>query len=415
MLRKIITIFTLALVICLSMTPLSLAFANEPTQQIGADGNLTYTQKYLSTEGAPTLPESVSRSGDTFSLLSTSAAVDSSYEKPRQYFTYQASSQVSADGVGNWTAFFPASYPINEGEYQGSIGLDPTTPFTVAERYQSYLVQVDKQVTISGLPDNNVARLPEYMDFEVVSSSTPGATMINTLKIVYVTYEIAGRDHLGLPNDYTAFVTYRGQEGLHEIAFYDVIANYSGELESSIDQMVLTGIYTPDTAEIQRAATTTIDTPEVPLASPGFPIFPLAVASAAIAVFLAIPLLYFFVMSNARLVRIYQPKKEDEDLEGNKKAGSSNKATAELVCRRRLVLRDGIAVFRIPAKVDIFDGGLYSLTISPSLAIREGDIELTWQGKIVAAMPIARHIDVNFKQMLITATEAALMEAKLLD
>jgi len=409
-------IIIIALLLCASLAGVPLAFAAEDipeTKTMGEDGNLTVVQSYPATNSAPSMPNTTTYGGQSFSLDKATTAPDPGYVKPRQYFTGQAYNQVPLSGAGNWAAYFPAAYPIDEGEFQGYIGLDPYNPFYVTERYHLYLVQVDKQVVVPNLPDNDVSRLPVYRDFEVVSSSTPGATMISTLKIVDVSYEVAGRDHLGLPNNYTAYVTYRGQEGLHELEFYDVTANYSGEIESSIDQMTITGVYKPDVVE---AAPTVIAAPDVPLAPapPSLPLFPLVVASTMVAVFLATPLLYFFLLSNARLIRVVRPEEEEDDEEGIKKR-RKEKTTTKLICRRRLVLREGVARFTIPSNINIFDGELYNLAIKPTFASREGTVEMLWQGRRVAAMPLARYIDVNFTEMLTTSTEAVLMELGLLD
>jgi len=406
------------LTVSLAAMPLAFAAEDPPeTKTIGEDGTLTVVQPYLSTEAPPVLPDTITTGGKNYTLDTLNTAVDPDYVRPTQFFARQAYNQVPVSGAGNWTAYFPATFPIDEGDYQGFISLDPVSPFYIAGRYHSYLVQVDKQVVFSGLPDNDVTRLPTYKDFEVVSDTSPGGTMIRTLQIVDVTYEIAGRDHLGLPNNYTAYVTYRGQEGLHELAFYDVTAHYSGELVSSVDQLTITGLYKPD-EEPQSAATAAITSPDVPLAAaPGLPLFPLVVASTAVAVFLATPLLYFFVLSNARLIRVIRPQEEDEEEAGEvgKRGGKREKAKTKLICRRRLVLREGVARFRIPSNVNIFDGELYSLAIKPTFAYREGVVEMVWQGRIVAAMPLARYLDVNFTEILTIGTEAVLMELGLLD
>ena len=407
---------TLALVIVLFValvaTPLAFAadvVAGSPV--VGDEGSLTVVQPYPATEPAPALPGTITSNGQDYSLENTSTALDPDYVKPRQFFARQAFNQVPAADAGNWAAYFPATYPISEGEFQGAIGLDGASPFSAVERYHSYLVQVDKFYVMTGLPDNDVTRLPVFMDFEVVSDTIIGGTMISTLQIVDVSFEVTGQDHLGLPNRYTAHITYRGQEGLHVLEFYDVTAYYAGVVESVIEQMAITGTYrpvvaatAPPAAPIAEEAREAIAPPEVPLAPQGFALFPLVIAGATVVIFLAIPLLYFFLLSNARLLRVFAPREEDE-----------NSVGAEIVCRRRLVLKDGVAQFKIPPSVDIFDGGLYCLAIKPYFASHEGDVHLTWQGKIIAAMPLARQINVNFKEMLITSTEAAILEAGLLD
>jgi len=418
----------IALCVQLAFAPLAIASeAPTGTITVNQDGTLTVEHIHTSTDDAPTIPEALTHEGQDYTLSSVATADDPGYERPSQHFTAQAFNQVPAADAGNWAAYFPATYAISEGVYQGMIGLSPTNTFAATPRYHAYLVQVDKLHVIYSLPDNDVTRLPELMDFQVACEVTPGATVTRTLRILDVSYEISGRDHLGLPNSFTAYVTYRGQEGLHELEFYDVTANYSGSLNSATDQFSTIANYSP---VVERAAAplpqeTVIASPDVPLAQPGLPLFPLVIGGAMIAVFLAIPLLYFFILSNARLVRVLEPAEGVEGSEGveGAKAGTKaaktvakkEKATSELICRRRLVLREGLAEFRIPPGVDVFDGALYCVTIKPYFASHEGILQLTWQGKIIATAPIDRHVDINFREMIITSTEAALMEAGLLD
>jgi len=467
--------------VALSLIATPMAYADETTT-INDDGTLTLSITYLSTQVAPTLPSTLEEGKQSYILESSSRSVDPLYIPSKREYTRQTHSQVPAHDHGNWSAYLPSSYAIDDGEYQGSLDLDPTNPYTVYEATQSYLVQVDKQKTITELPDNDVTRLPTHQSFDVVSDTTPGATMAATLKILDVTYEVAGRDSLGYPNNYTAHVTYRGQEGLHEVAYYDVVANYAGEIVSSIGQMVITGVYAlvaeeedepvaePSHATITRA----IEQPPVPLAQPEPSSFPLAIAAAMVAVFLATPLLYFLIMPNAQLIRVVGSRREAEgnqalnnQAEGSSQSSGNNEANGkqetsnnqaassqasedqtsskpdsnqkadankqasvkkqanarkqkskqgkvEHICRRRMVLRQGTAEFRIPGDIDIFNGDHYRLIIKRRLAYREGNAQMTWQGRIVAVMPLNRYLDINFREMMITSAEAALMECGLL-
>jgi len=420
----------IALCVQLACAPLAIAVETPtPSITINDDGSLTVEHIHASLDDAPEIPDALTHEGKDYTLNNVVTTDDPGYERPSQHFTAQAFNQVPAAGAGNWAAYFPATYPINEGVYQGEIGLAITNTFAATPRYRAYLVQVDRMHVIGGLPDNDVSRLPVYMDFEVACEVTPGASVIRTLRILDVSYEIAGRDHLGLPNNFTAYVTYRGQEGLHELEFYDVTANYSGSLDSATDQFSTRANYSP---VVERVAAplpqeTVIAEPQVPLAQPGLPLFPLIIGGATIAVFLAIPLLYFFLLSNARLVRVYEPDEEAAackeggaarsraGVKASTQSGKKEKASSELICRRRLVLREGLAEFRIPPGVDVFDGALYCVTIKPYFASHNGVLQLTWQGKIIATAPIGRHVDINFQEMIITSTQAALMEAGLLD
>jgi hypothetical protein len=302
---------------------------------------------------------------------------------------------------------------IDEGDYQGEIGLDPAHPYTVVERHEAFQDQVDREAVLYGLPDNEVSRIPTSRDFEVRSAAAPGATQTKTLQVLTISYEVAGTDSLGLPNNYTALVTYRGQEEFLELHHYDVTANYAGELSSSVQRIALTGTYRPvavvdEGAPIASEETAVISDTEVPLAGPQLPLFPLAIASATVVVVLAIPLLYFFLLTNARLLRL-------SEAGGQCKTNTSKttrKAKAEVICRRRLVLNQGEAELRIPPWADIFDGATYCLLIKSRLACRAGSVAMTWQGKVVAVVPLDAHVHVNFRDMLIQSVDAILAETE---
>ena len=391
------------MVLVLQLWPAPMALAAEtPVSPISQeDGTLLITQSYPATEEASPLPVAISQEGKRYTLDGTSTKEDAQYDRPKQAFSRTAYSQVPLAGVHNPAAYFPATMFIEEGDYLGEIGLDPASPFTVVNRYEMFRQQVDRSVIIPNLPDNDVTRIPDTEVFEVASAQFPGATELRTLQLLDVQYDIAETDHLGLPKTYTALVTYRGQEEYLELAFYDITAHYVGELESTIDQMVVTGTYkyTPP------PPVGGLGVVQMPAAEPGLPLFPLAITGTTVVVFVATPLLYLFFLTNARLIRV-----------ASKESGESRaRVTSELVCRRRLTLREGVAEFRIPPRVDVLDGALYSLAIKPRLADKEGSVELTWQGKTMAALPLERYTEINFREMLVTSAEAALIESGLLD
>lgn len=405
---KRLAALTLGLLLATQFIALPVAFAEESTPSKPSenkDGSLTLVQTYPADEEAPILPETITQGGQSYTLQNTTTETDTTYAPPTKTFTTTAFSEVPLEGINNLGAYFPAVYPISEGEYQGEIGLDPLNPYTVVERYETFKTQVDRYTEFYDLPDNDVTRIPTSQTFEVSSSAYPGATTTSELQILGVSYSVAGADHLGLPNNYTAHVTYRGQEEYLELHHYDVTANYTGELVSNEEQMALTGTYQAVAATPTPVPVTTeISNPETPLAEPEFPIIPLAITSAVIAVFVAAPLLLFFFLSNARLIRVT----ETADKVGKRKE------TTESICRRRLVLKEGVAEFRIPPQVDIFNGDTYYLVIKPHVADRDGEVLMSWQGRTVAMLPLARHTDVNFKEMLEESTEAVLTQMEAL-
>lgn len=380
--------------------------SSSPSTTTNSDGTISMIQTYSADEEAPLLAKSIYQDGQEYALENTKNAPDSNFESPTQHFTRTAFSQVSLQGINSLASYFPAAIAIAEGDFSGEIGLDAATPYTVVNRYEAMRQQVDRVQVYYDLPDNDVTRIPTLQSFVVSSSAAPGASETRVLQILDVSYSIAGTDYLGLPNNYTATVTYRGQEEYLELAFYDVTANYAGSITSSAKQMTTTGTYKPVEAEPAAIAQS-----EVPLAEAEIPLFPLAIASTVVVVFIATPLLFIFFLKNARLIRSI----ENNDKPSGEELRSTKKEATELICRRRLVLKDGMAELRIPANVDVFDGATYYLAIKPRLADKEGHVMLTLHGKILAVVPLARHTDINFKEMLITSVEAALIESDLLD
>lgn len=404
--KRVIYTFILSMLIGSQLILTPLAYA-EPAPTLNSDGTLTLAHSYPETSEPPILPETITQDGQEYTLDTTTTVPDPTYVRPSKVYTHQAFSEVPLEGFGNWGAYFPATFAVSDGEYQGEIGLDPTTPFIYAERYHSYRIQVDREVVIPHLPDNDVTRIPASQSFEVTSEITPGATQLNKLELLYVYYEVAGRDHLGLPNNYTAYVTYRGQEGYHELAWYDVLANYSGELVSSTNQMALTARYSPvkavvvtPIAESQTPLSQAVETPLM---------MPFVIIGAAVIILILAPLLFFLLLTNARMFKVL-----DSHEHGGDNPEEQKKETIDLVCRKRLVLREGIATFTIPSRINILADSLYHFDIKPRLADREGKLMLVWQGKVVALMPLARKIDINFNEVLITSVENALIESDLL-
>ena len=412
------TAVALVLFLALQYMSLPLAFAQEgmpaQKQEVNADGSITITQTFPADKEPSVLPVAINQGGQRYVLDNTETTEDSSGERHQQEITETVFSQVPLEGINSLSDYFPATVYINEDSYQGEIGLNPAAPYTVVNRYEAFSRQVDRVVSFPNLPDNDVSRLPAQQDFVVSSAASPGATQWRTLTYTDVQYSIVGTDHLGLPNNYTAVVTYRGQEEYLELAFYDVTANYSGALEQSSAVLILTGTYLlePLAAPVPPAPVTMIQENIPALPESGIPLFPLAIAGTTTVVILALPLLYFFFLANARFIRVIE-------VEGKRKSAASDnkkKDKTKIICRRRLVLGgDGVATLKIPSDVDILDGALYCLIIKPRLAEREGTVEMVWQNKIMAAMPLDRQIEINFKQLYIASAEAALIEAGLLD
>lgn len=366
-------IFSLALALSLSIQlivmPAAIAAEDPSTPRENPDGSLTIVKEYPSTDTAPSLPETITQGGLDYTLDTTQTALAEGFVPPRQAYVRNAFSEVPLSGINNLGAYFPATYPIDDGVYKGEISLDPITPFTVVERYEVYRVQVDKTTEFYDLPDNDVSRLPVYQTFTVSSSVYPGATTTATLQIVDVTYTVVGTDHLGLPNNYTAFATYRGQEEYAQLHHYDVTANYSGELLSSEEQLALTGLYQP--VPVVEEDPIEIVEEDVPLAEPQVPLAQIGLVIAAAAA--AGGVVYLMAL----LLRPFKVRHRDEQT-----------GKVRTVQRRRIKRDQAIYVVAVKPSVSLSydknmfgtlptryqDKGLQIKVLQNSIEVYEGDV-----------------------------------------
>jgi hypothetical protein len=374
--------------------PVSRVYAENLSPPIPADvgllGNmaeqpLVKEYRYLEGQEQPRIDEGITEGDITYRLVSTEGPVfDAGYQRPTMFYSRQITKDIPLDGIDNLGLYFPSSVWIDEGGFQGSIGM-AVEPYRIQNVYESWSGQVDRQHTIEGLPDNDVVRLPQTMDFTVSSDESMGAVQTKTLTLLDVRYEVMGTNPLGLPDTYRAYLTYRGSEDWLQLHHYVVAAYYAGDVAALASQYLVTATYEPVVADVSVAAPVTpradsrsIADDEVPQSAATMSVSPALVASIVIGALVLLVLLWWLLVfyRNARLVR--------EDV-GHRK----------VVARRRVNVVAGEAVFRIPEEADLCDGAAYSLELSPRLAGKQGVITVIWRDQTIAREELRPTIALN--------------------
>jgi len=101
--------------------------------------------------------------------------------------------------------------------------------------------QVDRAETIKNLPDNDVDRLPRVKAYSDTTGRGPGAGARGELVLAEVRYEPKGWDEDGIPNNYTAYVVYRGEETYLQLTHYEAVtaraSTVTGEETTDSDEI----------------------------------------------------------------------------------------------------------------------------------------------------------------------------------
>jgi len=101
--------------------------------------------------------------------------------------------------------------------------------------------QVDRAETIKNLPDNDVDRLPRVKAYSDTNGRGPGADARGELVLAEVRYEPKGLDEDGIPNNYTAYVVYRGEETYLQLTHYEAVwarpGTVTGEETTALDEI----------------------------------------------------------------------------------------------------------------------------------------------------------------------------------
>jgi len=198
-----------AILLLATFTTIMIAFPTSifaaSTPQAAAGEKTTITQEFTYKEGEkPNIKQEISQFGQVFTLVSVSdPKTNKSLPKSRSH-TYQVSSSYTPEQL--------SQAPKN---------------VTLTPVYGTGKRQVDREETIKNLPDNDVDRLALKKAYTDTDGHGPGTEAKGELVLAEVRFEPAGWDEDGLPNNYTAYVFYRGEETYTKLLYYEAVTTYT--------------------------------------------------------------------------------------------------------------------------------------------------------------------------------------------
>jgi len=396
---RIAVTITIAVLLLIGVLP-SVAVAEEINASSSAPQTIGREYRYQDGHELPVIEELITdESGNSYRLVSFDAPIeDPSYTRPTQSYTRQYTTDIPKDDIDNLGYYFAESFYIEDGPFIGNIP-PSANPYYIIGIYEIFTGQVDRYHTIENLPDNDAIRIPIKMDFTVSSSEGPEATQTATLDLLSIEYEITGTNTLGLPNNYTAYLTYRGQESWLELLGYNVTAYYAGTIESNVEQYVIrcqyelivdTVVVTPPALPVNTITIPALDTA---LAQVGSPNLAFTVAAIVIVLVFAWLLVWFLLLRrNACLVRL---------ADGNR----------EVLQRRHIAVTDGEATFEVLDKIDLHDGAQYAVELKPRLAAQQGELLVTWRNRIVAREGLKATIQIDMRNIVVDSVIGVISEA----
>lgn len=197
-------------------------------------------------QGSTQIPDRMSQEGKAYELSSVSEAVsDSAWEAPTQTFTESVTRRFDTTDADGIRASFASQVEVAAYEpgYRGTLGLSSVQLMPV---YASESRQVDRVVSFSGLPDNDVARIPSEQVFSVSSyGNGEDGQREASLSLSDIAYTVELVDSQGLPTSYRADCCYRGEEEFSQLVGYDATAVYTGTGAVDDEMLKVTALYIP--------------------------------------------------------------------------------------------------------------------------------------------------------------------------
>lgn len=165
---------------------------------------------------------------------------DPSWERPSETRQTSKSVTVASSEARSAADSFEESVEFHQGGFSGTL---ERAEVTSSPCYEIRTRQVDRLVTLPQLPANDVARLPQTMDFEVTTAEALGSTGTKALALSDVSWNVSSADELGVPTSYTALCNYRGTEDYLVVPSYKVSCTWSGEVFQDDTQMLSSATY----------------------------------------------------------------------------------------------------------------------------------------------------------------------------
>jgi hypothetical protein len=240
----------------------------------------------------PTVPQTILEFGREYALVRTAEPVLEAMLPVTRTYTYTVAGVVSKEDMKAIAGL-------------GNVSLQPTLA--------SVEQQIDKTEVIENLPTNDVEYLPQTREYEIQSDAYEGAVTKGALNRAGVEFKLMGYDEYGLPDNYTAIVTYRGVETYLEPRYYNAEATYTTNTTNTVPSYVIVAEYEPnETVTVKPpimptvtsaavSAGTTSENPQAALDDANPPLSPAQLTAAAIGLgalavaFLITAILLFFV------------------------------------------------------------------------------------------------------------------------
>lgn len=221
--------------------PARAAFAATPAE----DDPLTVvrSQTYWESAGAQSVewPQETQDDTGLWQLVEVhDPVVDPDWERPHETRQASKSVTVASSEARGAADSFEQSVEFHEGGFSGTL---ERAEVTSSPCYEVRTRQVDRLVTLPQLPANDVAQLPQTMDFEVTTAETLDSTGTKALALSDVSWSVSSADELGVPTSYTALCNYRGTEDYLVIPSYEVSCTWSGEVFQDDTQMLSNATY----------------------------------------------------------------------------------------------------------------------------------------------------------------------------
>ncbi|MGI6104654.1 MAG: hypothetical protein ACOYD7_00490, partial [Raoultibacter sp.] len=213
-----------------AVVPLDEAFAAP-----GDPENMTVEYRYTEGDSAPDIPRTVTQFGKSYRLINVTDAVPESTLPSTRTYVFNISGALTP-------------------EQMADIALVPGVVLTPASL--TFEREVDKVVTITGLPNNDVDAIPYTQDFLCTSATDPSGQEMVTLTRAGVEFSDPVKDSYGLPVGYDAHVVYRGVESYSAVGYYTAEAVFQTEVEEAgINSYVIVAEYEPTDAPVATSVT----------------------------------------------------------------------------------------------------------------------------------------------------------------
>ncbi len=189
----------------------------------------------VSTETASLSPESTDAAQQVSET--TDQLIDSSEkDSPETLFVWTVRRQGGVADAVSVRDEFPQTMDVCtfEKSYRGMLIRDELEE---QDLYETRIQQIDHRVIYENLPDNDVYRIPEQIEFFAETEDVVPVYGAGTIVLMRsdVTYEITGIDEYGLPNSYRATCYYRGIGEYRTLVGYSISATYRGMVKPLVD------------------------------------------------------------------------------------------------------------------------------------------------------------------------------------